>query len=936
MSKELALAAFLFALGVPAFAQRTTGDIIGTVKDDTGAILPGVVVSVSGPNIAGAQTGVTSGRGVYRIGNLPPGTYNVAYSLTGFKTLTSRGVRVMVGSTIEENVALGVTQRTEQVEVVAEGAVVDTTSTEVGMTFGNEWVKAAPTRRYGFYDLVAHAPGSVKGGDGNTIERQTMVFGGSLDENSFQLDGVNVTDNFFNEGFAEPNPDAIEEVEVLSLGAPAEYGNLMGAVYNIVTKQGTNAYHGDATYFYQSDGLTGNNTESVKLPNGDFFDACSDDPTKRCPWTLGDYWEISAQLGGPIVNDKLWFFGSYGHQRDKHTFRGVNPQGPFSAVNIEKDRYFLKLNWQISPSHRLVGTFARDRSPQDQGVTFNAAPSTAWTRTQTVPTPGLAYTATLSSKTTLDVRYSGFYGNVTALPTDPDAPLSQPRIFDFDSGLLTGGPPFWYDYDVKRTTVTAKVSHHADDFLSGDHDFRFGVQYNDAGVTGIYGYNDLVLTYTYGGKPYSYGYERQVFTYSGDARNIGAFVDDSFRVNERLTLSLGLRYDHSRAFSPASEGFDESRNPTGEAFPRVDHYTWSNFSPRVGLNWKLTSDGKTVLKVHAGRYHPQITTGEFANVVGPSIKPSYLGFGYNFATGTFEDLSLFSSNENLSVDPDYRASRTDQFLVGFERQLFKNVGLQLSYVRKWGRDFPGWEETAGTYEQISVVDDTGKDPTGATINVFRLTSDPGERKFRITNSDRVFTNVHAVSATLSKRMARWYANASATWLRAEGLLGRTSLNSTILQSGTLAFSSFGHNPNDYVNAAGRLNGDVGWQFKLQLVWELPAGFVFSTSADHREGAHRFRTRNLPASLTGISSPVTLSPRGTFGRLPSFTMIDARLQKDFKLGARRRLSVFVDALNLNNEDANQAVQGTGVFSSVYQYPSFFAAPRRFMLGAKASF
>ena len=84
-----------------------------------------------------------------------------------------------------------------------------------------------------------------------------MVFGGSFDENSFQLDGVNVTDNYFNEGFAEPNPDSIEEVEILSLGAPAEYGNLMGAVYNIVTKQGTNAFHGDASYFYQSDGLSG-------------------------------------------------------------------------------------------------------------------------------------------------------------------------------------------------------------------------------------------------------------------------------------------------------------------------------------------------------------------------------------------------------------------------------------------------------------------------------------------------------------------------------------------------------------------------------------------------------------------------------------------------------------------------------------------------------
>ena len=934
MHRKLAVAAFLLALGVPAFAQRTTGDVIGTVKDESGAMLPGVSVSISGPNIVGTKTDVTSGNGVYRIGGLPPGTYSVAYTLAGFKTLNLREVRVNVGGTVEENVALGVSQLAEQIEVVAESAVVDTTSTEVGTTFDNDWVKAAPTRRSGFYDLVAHAPGSVRGSDDS---RRTMVFGGSFDENSFQLDGVNVTDNYFNEGFAEPNPDSIEEVEVLSLGAPAEYGNLMGAVYNIVTKQGTNAYHGDASYFYQSDGLSGNNTENVKLPNDKFFDACADDPTKRCPWTRGTYWEVSAQLGGPIVKDKLWFFGSYGRARDNYTGPGVNSQGrPLSAINIEKEVFFLKLNWQISPSHRLVGNFNRDKSPQDLGLSFNETPSTAWTRTRTVPTVGLSYTGTLSSSTTLDVRYSGFYGNQNGYPTDPDAPLSEPRFVDFDSGLITGGHYYWYDYDPKRTTVTAKVSHHADDFLGGDHDFRFGVQYNDAGVKGIYGYNDLVFTYAYEGTQYSYGYERQPFTYAGTARNIGAFFDDSFRVNDRLTLNLGLRYDHSKAFSPANEGFDENGKPTGETFPRVDHFTWTNFSPRLGLNWKLSADGKTVLKVHGGRYHPQITTGEFTNVLGPSIKPYYLGYGYNLATGTFDDLSLFASADNLSVDPNYRSPRTDQFLVGFERELFRNVGLQLAYVRKWGRDFPGWDETEGTYQQIPIVDDTGKDPTGSTINVFKLTSDPGARLFRITNTDKVYTDVQAVSATLTKRMTNWYANATATWLRSEGLVGGSAFGSSIQQRSALEFNPFGRNPNDYVNAAGRLNGDIGWQFKLQFVWQMPAGFIFSTSADYREGGHRLRLRSLPSSVTGVSSLVTMSPRGSFGRLPSFTIIDARLQKDFKLGGSKRLSVFVDALNLNNEDANQAVQSARVTSSVYQYPSTFAQPRRFMLGAKASF
>ena len=95
---------------------------------------------------------------------------------------------------------------------------------------------------------------------------------------------------------------------LLSLGAPAEYGNLMGAVYNIVTKQGTNQFHGDASYFFQGNGLTSNNTKDIKWPNDKFADACADNPTARCPWTRNDYYEATAQLGGPILRDRLWFF----------------------------------------------------------------------------------------------------------------------------------------------------------------------------------------------------------------------------------------------------------------------------------------------------------------------------------------------------------------------------------------------------------------------------------------------------------------------------------------------------------------------------------------------------------------------------------------------------------------------------------------------------
>jgi hypothetical protein len=278
--RRILVAAALLALAPPLWAQRTTGGISGTVKDGTGAALPGVTISVTGPNVVGAQTATTNEQGFYRIINLPPGDYDISYKLAGFKTVNRKHVHVGVGITLEESPSLDVSQLQESIEVLGEGSIVDTTSNEVGSKYDREWVENAPLRRFSFFDLVAGAPGSLQGGDSNNTMR-TMVYGSSYDENSFQVDGVEITDNYFNEAQAEPNTDAVEEVEILSLGAPAEYGNLTGAVYNIVTRQGTNEFHGDLGFYWQGDGLTSSNTGDIKNPDGSFMDACPDGG--RCP-----------------------------------------------------------------------------------------------------------------------------------------------------------------------------------------------------------------------------------------------------------------------------------------------------------------------------------------------------------------------------------------------------------------------------------------------------------------------------------------------------------------------------------------------------------------------------------------------------------------------------------------------------------------------------
>jgi hypothetical protein len=403
-----------------------------------------------------------------------------------------------------------------------------------------------------------------------------------------------------------------------------------------------------------------------------------------------------------------------------------------------------------------------------------------------------------------------------------------------------------------------------------------------------------------------------------------------------LTLNLGVRFDHSSAFAPPQDELDDNAQPTGKTFPAADFFTWDSVSPRLGLNWKLTGDGKTIIKSHWGRYHPQITTGEFGNIIGPNVKPYFIGT-YNFATGQIEDLTLESSSDNLSVATDYHPPRTDQFIVGFERELNAKMGLQVNYVRKWGRDFGTWTDTVGTYVQVPIVDNSGQDPTGNTINVFRLTSNPNLRKYELGNSDDLRTDIHAVTVNLTKRMTRWYANAGVTYLRSTGALGGSLRTTSIQQRSALEFSIFGRNPNDFVNLDGRLVGDVGWQGKFQGVVRLPLGLQASASFDARQGGHRIRTRAIPSSITGQGSTIILlQPRGDFGRLEPVTILDARLQKDFGLGRGARFSVFVDALNLNNENAQQAVVSPSVTSSQYQYQTSFVFPRRYMLSGKFSF
>jgi hypothetical protein len=393
-----------------------------------------------------------------------------------------------------------------------------------------------------------------------------------------------------------------------------------------------------------------------------------------------------------------------------------------------------------------------------------------------------------------------------------------------------------------------------------------------------------------------------------------------------------VRYDRNRAFSEAQEELDENTRPTGVRFAEKEHYTWTYVSPRLGFNYLLTADGKTVLKGHAGRYHRAIATGEFANVIGPSIKPIFAGF-YDLATNTFTELFQITDNANLTVDPDYKSPRTDQFILSLERQLGRRYGAYLNLVHKRGRDFAAWRDVGGVYVPVVYVDET----TGREVTLLRLVSDPSDLAFVITNRDEMDIDIWAASLGVQRPMAaNWSLNASLTWLRSEGRTTDSGGGSLAEQRGGLQFRRFGRNPNDFVNSGGRLRGDVPWQFKTQVIYQFPRGFLAAASVGVRSGANRVRLVRPPRDVTNLSSVVLLEERGEVGRLQTQKLLDLRLEKDFRLGRDVELALIADVFNVLNDDANEATRSDFVTAGTFGEPAGFVLPRRVQLGAKLRF
>src|SRR6185436_13685632 len=605
--------------------------------DESGAVLPGVTVTLSGAGVAGNPSTVTGENGTFRFPSLPPGEYNLSIQLQGFATVNREKIVVPLGETVEMPAQMKVSSLQETVTVTGASPVVNTASAEVSTNLNRAWVENAPQRRFTFFDLINQAAGVSPA---TATSSRSQAFGGNTTDNSYQLDGTDFTAPSTGAAWPWPNTDAIEEVQVLQLGASAEFGNVQGAVFNVVTRQGGNQFKGDGNFYFMNDKLTGRNTK--------------DSEDSGLPYHRDEFKDTTWQLGGPAKKDKLWFFGSFQYQKDADSQPGTAAEFP---ARSSAKRVFGKINYQITDAQKVQVQYHDDFYRIPGRATALTAPSTIGVENGHNPSPGVMWTNVVSNKTFIEARYSGFYGVDHGDPLETGQARVQRRFYDLDTDRITGGIYSWYDGNSWKSAVSGKVSHYADSFMGGSHDLKLGIQFDSGGSDYAIGPNDYIYTY---GSTIAYGYTQLPYHVGGQKRSIGTYVDDTYRIGSRTTLNLGLRYDWSKGGIRSYPVLDAQGNETGSSSPeRPGLFTWNSVSPRVGIVYKLNDAGKSTVKAHFGRYYRGVVTSEFDNTA-PSITPRYLFDGtYRNNLPNPASLEVVSDNTNLTVDSGFKNPYTD-------------------------------------------------------------------------------------------------------------------------------------------------------------------------------------------------------------------------------------------------------------------------------------
>jgi hypothetical protein len=902
-----------------AAGQALTGSLSGTVKDEQGGVLVGAAVGLSSPVLLGGDVRTTTNdRGQWRFAMLPPGDYTLTVEVAG-RFASYRLERIAIGAgTMLERIVVLKPAGAESVTVIG-ASRLDSRTSGLETRVGSDFFTTIPSRRTSMFDAIRNAPGISPTSPSGATATTVSSFGSAVNENAFLIDGTNFTCPCQGVSRAEPGVDVIKEVQVQSTGASVEFGNIQGAVFNVVTKQGGARPQGDVSYYGQPSAWT---AQPVRLPI----------PGGTSGYERAKYRDVTANLGGPVWRDHLWFFAGYQHLRDSDSQPGTDPAFP---RKYEQDKVFGKLNWRLSPSLHLMQSFHYETWTNPNVPTATTPFVTTQQLSGKVPSMTFAnLTQVLSSKTIWDLRIGRFALDQQIDPSSGDR--TTPSRRQQTTNILSLNAPQMGTLALDRITGKAMLHRYESGWPGGSHQLKIGVEIERGSheatqaFTGGVQYLDSAS-----GAPLQ-AILREPWINGGQFTTTALFASDSIAIADRFTVSAGLRFDHARADSHDLGGVDALGRPVEGVTPGLGNlYRWNVLSPRLGFVASLDRQRRTMLRGSYGRFHQGVLTGEL-DVIHPGVT-SVTTMAFDSATGGYTTLvSVVDPKRNLALDPDTRTPRTDEFSITIDRQVMSNLIVTAAYVNKRGRNFIGWVDTGGQYRE-----ETRTLADGTVLPVFALTNSPAERRFLLTNPDRLFLDYDGLVIAVERRMSRrWQASGSYTFSRAYGTQVTSNAQVAEPQFSTVARPSaltFGQDPNDLTNAEGRLANDRPHVFRATGVVQLPWTLTVAANLQHFSGRPWMATVSvaLPQTNNQPTQRILLEPRGS-RRLSPQTLLDFRVAKALAVGRSVRLDLRLDLLNLLDDRAEEALRSDVLGAATFGQGSIFMDPRRAMLSARLSF
>jgi len=921
-------------------AQTGTGSIEGSVTDESGAALPGVTISASSAALQLAQISTTSGiDGSYRLASLPAGVYKITYELSGFAQVVREDQRLGVGFVATINVSLKIGGLEERLTVVGQSPVVDVKTTSGQVNFTKEMLETIPVTKT-MWQVIAMTPGvrvdSAPDVGGNTIgNQQSYSAYGVSGQNTPMIEGLNTREGADSAGFFY-DYNAFDEVQIKALGNGAEVAT-PGTNFVGIVKSGGNEFHGRYSGAYENNDLQSTNVTSSLRAAG--VTGQGD--------RLIRYYDVSADLGGRIVRDRLWFYGAVLRQANDKTVLGYSkepgPDGIFGTADdvqgvnpISVDNQTLKLSYQAATKYRAIGFVQNNNKAENErdGSRFRPRPST-YVYTFTPRAWKGELQATPSSRLFVNVigGYVGYWANRPAQPGE-DRP-GNPATSDITSGMF-GGPNALVFFRFRRHAQSSGALN----WYVGQHSLRtgFNLDWEHLGIdrpnraSGNY-----LLIYDNGAPLQIQTYNLPVNGKGSKLDNYGWFIQDTWTPTRRLTINGGVRVERYNNF------VDSVTKPQGTfgtsgTFPGVDILTWNSLAPRLGAAYDPTGEAKTVIKATWGlfNYNPSVDLSDAYNAnslttttyrwhapVGTKdLAPGQVDFDLNgpdFVSTTGASTTL--------LNPDLKQPKTLEASVSFERELAANFSIKLGYVDKIIKNLydanVNIKRPLSTYTVAIPRVDPG--PDGITGN-----ADDGGL-ITIYDYDPAFRGSAFVGNTYVNRAHGdddRYKTIEITGNKRQS--NRLSLIGSVSGTKNHRFiTGVLQKPTDDLF---RLDTTWSWQAKASASYQAPYNLQFATFWQGLNGVANQRTfvfRSLPQSST---MTVRLEPFGS-QRLPTLNTVNFRASERLKLRSSR-LDVAFDVYNIFN--ANTVIASTYAAGPTFQAISGILPPRIGRVSATLTF